>query len=62
MQYDNFSDIKMQFIEANDLTVSLKDGVDMLFIDTWHVYPQLKLELEIHSINVRKCIPFIFMG
>lgn len=45
---------------ANYLSVNLKEGVDLLFIDTWHVYPQLILELEIHSPNVRKCILFIF--
>jgi len=48
--------ITLEFIEGNDLSVNLKDGVDLLFIDTWHVYPQLKLELDIHSRNVRKYI------
>ncbi len=48
--------ITLEFIEGNDLHVDLGEGVDLLFIDTWHVYPQLKRELEIHSPKVRKCI------
>ena len=48
--------IDFRFIKANDLTVDLKHGVDMVFIDTWHCYPQLKAELETHAKNVRKCI------
>lgn len=48
--------IEMQFIEENDLKVDLQEGVDMLFIDTWHVYGQLKRELEKHAHNVRKYI------
>jgi len=50
------NNITLEFVEANDLTIDLKDGVDFLFIDTWHVYPQLKRELELHSPNVRKYI------
>jgi len=50
------ANITLEFIEANDLAVDLKDGVDFLFIDTWHVYPQLKRELETHSSKVRKYI------
>lgn len=50
------SNIEFEFITDNDLKVDLKDGVDLLFIDTWHVYPQLKRELELHSSKVRKYI------
>lgn len=50
------NNIDFEFIEANDLKVDLKDGVDLLFIDTWHVYPQLKAELEMHAPKVRKYI------
>eukprot|EP00026_Physarum_polycephalum_P010465 Phypoly_transcript_10629.p1 GENE.Phypoly_transcript_10629~~Phypoly_transcript_10629.p1 ORF type:complete len:412 (+),score=85.86 Phypoly_transcript_10629:60-1238(+) len=50
------NNITLEFKKGNDLSVSLKQGVDLLFIDTWHVYAQLKLELEIHAWNVRKYI------
>lgn len=53
------NNISVRFIQENDLNVDLGrevGGVDLLFIDTWHVYPQLKAELEAHSKNVRKYI------
>jgi hypothetical protein len=50
------NNITLEFIEGNDLTVDLGDGVDLLFIDTWHVYPQLKRELAIHAPKVRRYI------
>eukprot|EP01111_Echinosteliopsis_oligospora_P017860 TRINITY_DN78_c0_g1_i1.p1 TRINITY_DN78_c0_g1~~TRINITY_DN78_c0_g1_i1.p1 ORF type:complete len:333 (-),score=92.52 TRINITY_DN78_c0_g1_i1:86-1084(-) len=51
--------IEMEFIQGNDLDVDLKSkvgGVDVLFIDTLHVYPLLIRELRAHSPNVRKYI------
>jgi len=50
------NNIALEFKEGNDLTVDLGEGVDLLFIDTWHVYPQLKRELDIHSPKVRRYI------
>ena len=32
------------------------EETDLLFIDTWHVYDQLKIELELHSNKVMKYI------
>jgi hypothetical protein len=32
------------------------EPTDMLFIDTWHVYEQLKEELRLHADKVRKYI------
>jgi hypothetical protein len=31
---------------------------DLLFLDTWHAYKQLKAELELHASKVRKYILF----
>lgn len=47
--------IKFSFILKNVLDVTL-DETDLLFIDTWHKYGQLKLELKLHSNSVRKYI------
>jgi len=45
------------FIEQDVLKVEIEE-TDLLFIDTWHTYDQLKKELEIHSPKVRKYICF----
>jgi len=34
------------------------EETDFLFIDTWHVYDQLKQELKLHANKVRKYIAF----
>jgi len=34
------------------------DETDLLFIDTWHAYDQLKQELKLHSNKVKKYICF----
>lgn len=49
--------IKFQFTEA-DVTKIEIEPTDLLFIDTWHCYDQLKLELSIHSNKVKKYICF----
>jgi hypothetical protein len=46
---------QVRFLQANSATVALPP-VDMLFIDTWHVYAHLKRELAQHAPNVRKYI------
>jgi hypothetical protein len=44
------------FVKGSDLDVDLTDGVDMLFIDSFHVYGQLKRELATHAHKVKKYI------
>nr|QBK89616.1 MAG: methyltransferase domain protein [Pithovirus LCPAC001] len=50
--------VSFNFIQENDLKLDfLKIGkVDMVFIDTWHVYGQLKRELEHFHKNTNKYI------
>jgi len=43
------------FILANTLEIEI-DQTDLLFIDTWHAYKQLKAELSLHHDKVNKCI------
>jgi hypothetical protein len=38
------NNIEFEFIQGNDLDLPMKE-YDMIFIDTWHVYAQLKREL-----------------
>lgn len=40
---------------ANVLDITIEE-TDLLFIDTWHAYKQLKAELEMHHTMVRKYI------
>lgn len=47
--------INFQFNQKNVLEVDI-EKTDMLFIDTWHKYGQLKEELKLHSKNVNKYI------
>jgi len=49
------NNIKYDFILANVLDVQI-EPTELLFIDTWHSYKQLKKELNIHSKNVSKYI------
>ena len=43
------------YIEANVLETEIAE-TDLLFIDTWHHYEQLKQELKLHAGKVRKYI------
>lgn len=52
----NEAGIKLQFMKENSATVEFGKPVDLLFIDTWHVYGHLKRELAHHHENVRKYI------
>jgi hypothetical protein len=47
--------IDFQFIQANvrDITI---EQTDLLFLDTWHVYEQLQIELKLHSPKANKYI------
>lgn len=47
--------ISMEFHEADVLKVKIK-RTDLLFIDTLHIYSQLKKELKLHAKQVSKCI------
>jgi hypothetical protein len=47
--------LEFQFIQADDRKITLP-YTDLLFIDTWHVYDQLVLELERHAGKARKFI------
>jgi hypothetical protein len=47
--------INLQFIRENSVTVNIP-VVDLLFIDTWHIYGHLKRELQAHHKKVRKYI------
>jgi hypothetical protein len=47
--------IEFEFHQGNSASVVLP-AVDMMFIDTWHVYAHLKRELEFHHAQVQKYI------
>lgn len=49
--------IDCQYIGKDVLKVEIEE-TDMLFIDTWHCYFQLKEELRLHSSKVNKYIAF----
>ena len=49
--------IDFKFTCADVLQITL-EPTDLLFIDTWHVYPQLKKELELHGEVARKFMMF----
>ena len=44
-----------KFWLTNNLDIKI-EKTDLLFIDTWHSYKQLKAELELHSPQVKKYI------
>ena len=46
-----------EFIQANVLEIEIEE-TDLLFLDTWHSYKQLKSELKLHSHKARKYIIF----
>ena len=48
--------IRTEFIHCDSAKVKLPEQVDLLFIDTWHIYAHLKRELAAHHNNVRKHI------
>ncbi len=49
--------INFEFVEADVLEIEIEE-TDLLFIDTWHHYNQLKAELARHSHKARKYICF----
>lgn len=51
----NSLNVDFCFIMGNDIKIYM-DEVDMLFIDTWHIYGHLKRELETWHSKVKKYI------
>ena len=49
--------IKFKFIEADVCNIEIEE-TDLLFIDTWHCYDQLKEELRLHANKAKKYICF----
>jgi CRISPR/Cas system CMR-associated protein Cmr5 small subunit len=47
--------IEFEFHEANVRDIKI-ENTDLLFIDTWHVYEQLKIELKLHAPKTNKYI------
>ena len=47
----------VEYIKSNVLNIEI-DQTDLLFIDTFHVYPQLKKELSLHAEKVKKYLAF----
>lgn len=52
-----FYNIEFNFQIADVLKIEIEE-CDLLFIDTWHTYDQLSLELELHNKKVRKYLCF----
>ncbi len=50
------TNLNVKYVWVNDLNLELKENVDMTFIDTWHVYGQLKRELDKFSKITNKYI------
>ena len=50
------ANIKSKFILSNSVTADIGDNIDLLFIDTLHVYGHLKRELSAHFSKVNKYI------
>ena len=48
--------VDFKFIEGNDLDVDFDGQIDMMFIDSWHVYGQLKRELAKYGPLTNKYI------
>lgn len=49
--------VDFQFVVGDTTKIEI-DETDFLFIDTWHVYQQLKTELTLHGNKAKKYIGF----
>jgi len=49
--------LNFEFIKADVLKIEIEE-TDFLFLDTWHVYEQVRDELKLHSHKVKKYIGF----
>ena len=56
LQLTNHLKIDIKYDWVNDLDLEIKENYDLTFIDTWHVYGQLKRELEKFSKVTNKYI------
>jgi hypothetical protein len=57
MQLATECGIDFKFMIADTVNPDLEiEETDLLFIDTWHIYKQLKVELELHNDKARKYI------
>ena len=56
-QLSEKENINFVIINKNVLNVEIEE-TDLLFIDTWHKYGQLKEELRLHEKNVKKFLIF----
>ena len=56
LQLTNHLKIDIKYEWINDLDLEIKENYDLTFIDTWHVYGQLKRELEKFSKVTNKYI------
>ena len=54
--YTKALSIDIQYTWINNLELTLPYEIDMVFIDTWHVYGQLKRELDKFSKITKKYI------
>lgn len=52
---DIAGETKFVFIKGNTREIEIEE-TDFLFIDTWHAYSQLKIELELHGNKAKKYI------
>lgn len=50
------NNISFKFFKGNDLDLPMDQDYDMIFIDTWHVYAQLKRELVKFHSHAKKYI------
>lgn len=48
--------IDLKVFKGNDLDLPMDEDYDMIFIDTWHVYAQLKRELQKFHPHAKKYI------
>lgn len=56
MEVTKDMDVNISHEWKNDLDLDIKENIDLTFIDTWHVYAQLKRELEKFSKVTNKYI------
>ena len=55
-EYAEKLNIKLEYAWGNNLDLELSESFDLIFIDTWHVYAQLKRELDKFSRICNKTI------
>jgi hypothetical protein len=56
LEFTKNLDIKINYEWTNNLNLIIDENYDMIFIDTWHVYGQLKRELKKFSKIINKYI------